>query len=119
MNNNFVYLTIEQGFALISQIEELKKNPYFKSDIADDFANEVKERAIEITVNTLNAKTNLLQKLSKNGDKIKISKSKFEFVTRLTGIDVFDEETMKQHKEKVNAAGDIFEIEQEQTRTKR
>ena len=108
MKNDFVYLTIHQGFALTSEIEELKKNPYFRDALAEDFLKEVSEQAINITVNSLDIRTNLLQKFNKNGNKIKISKSKFEYVTRLTGIDVFNEQFMNKHISELNEVEPIL-----------
>lgn len=110
MDNDFVYLSSHQGFALVDKISELKENPYFRDELAESFIKEVYTRATEITVNSLNTGTNILSKLRKNGNKIKISKSKFEYITRLTGIDVFDEETINQFISKVNKANP--EIEQ-------
>jgi len=101
MEDEFVYLTISQGFTLASQIVELKKNPYFRDDIAESFMGEVYAQAANITVSGLNFKSNLAKKLQKNGDKIKVSRSKFEYVTRLTGLDVFDEEAMAEYRNSV------------------
>lgn len=116
MSDDFVYLTIHQGFALASGIEECKKNPYFKDAIAETFVEEVLKRSTEITVNTLAGGTNILQKIKKNGTKIKISRSKFEYVTRLTGIDVFDEETMNEHMSKLNEVEPIIQNNQSRSR---
>lgn len=101
MKNDVVYLTIHQGFALVAKIKELKDNPYFKDQIAESFIEEVYKKATEITVNSLYFRTNLLQKIKKNGDKIEFSRSKFEYITRLTGINVFDEEFMNKYISKL------------------
>lgn len=102
MKDKQIYITIHQGFVLVSQIEELKKNPYFRDPIAESFTKDVYDQATNITVNSINLSSNILQKLQRNGDKIKIPESKFAYITRLTGIDVFDEEVMAQFPEKVN-----------------
>lgn len=102
MEDKFVYITINQGYALAAGIEKLKENQYFNDGIAEQFIEELNEQAIEITVDSLNIKTNLLQKLKRNGDKVKVSKSKLAYIMRLTGVDIFDEETMRQHMAKVS-----------------
>ncbi len=109
MKGEFIYLTIHQGFALVEQIEELKKNPYFKDPIAENFMKDVYTQSVNITVKGLNHGSNVLQKLQRNGDKIKIPESRFAYITRLTGIDVFDEEVMAQFMDKVNEVGSTIQ----------
>lgn len=46
--------------------------------------------------------SNFIQKIQKRGDKIAVPKSKFEYITRLTGTNAFDEETMNQYMDEVN-----------------
>lgn len=102
MEDKFVYLTISQGFALASQIEELKKNPYFRDSLSESFTQEVYAQAADITVKSMGGVSNVIQKIQKHGDKIAIPKSKFEYITRLTGTNFFDEETMSQYMDEVN-----------------
>ena len=71
MQNDSVYLTIHQAFALMSRIEELKKNPYFKDPISESFMDEVYKKSTEITVNSIFIRTNLIQKLKKMEIKLK------------------------------------------------
>ena len=109
MKNDFVYLTIHQAFVLTSRIKELKKNPYFNDPISESFVKEVYKKSAEITANNLCIGTNLLQRIKKNGDKIEVSKSKFEYITRLTKIDVFDEEFMNKYLSRLNETETILD----------
>lgn len=102
MKDKYIYLTIYQGFALVAKIEELKKNPYFRDLIAERFRQDVYTQSANITVNSLSHVSNILQKLQRNGDKIKIPESRFQYITRLTGTDVFNERVMAQFMDKVN-----------------
>lgn len=116
MKNDFVYLTIHQGFALVAGIEELKKNPYFKDPISESFIQDVFKKSTEITVNSLNYRTNLIQKCKKNGNKIEVSRSKFEYIKRLTGIDVFDEDFINEYMSKLNENKSISDGNKPKTR---
>ena len=82
MEAKFVYLTISQGFALVSQMEELKKNRYFWYPLTESFTQEVYAQAIDITVKSMGDASNFIQKIQKYGDKIAIPKNKFEYITR-------------------------------------
>ena len=116
MDNSFTYITIHQGFALIAGIEDCKRNPHFDDNIAENFVKEVKKQSVKITVNSLNSKTNLLQKLKRNGNKIKILTSELTHVIALTGINVLDEEIMKQHMTKLNEVEPITQNNKQKTR---
>lgn len=111
MGEESVYLTLYQGGALLSRIEELEKNPYFKDPIAEQFRQEFFKQARDITVRSLRPTSNALQKLRKNGNMIEVPKGRFEYITRLTEVDVFDEEFMRQFIDKVNEISPSFQID--------
>ena len=63
MKDYFTYLTREQGFALLYEIEELKQISYFEDGIVESFEQDVYNQMASITLNTLNTIPNILQKL--------------------------------------------------------
>lgn len=105
MKEYFTYLTIEQGYALLFKIEELKEISYFEDGIVENFEQEVYKQSAKITINKLNIRSNLLQKLQKNGEKLKVPTSRFEYVARLTEINVFDKDTVKEYTKKLEGIG--------------
>ena len=94
MKDNFVYLDYNQVMSFMFELNELRKdNPYFNDKIVESFEDYVLIRANEIAITYPQIKL----KIFPNANKYKISKSLFEYLTRLTSIDVFDKETMKKY----------------------
>ena len=94
MEQNFIYLTYYQAMAFMFGIDEIRKNnPYFNDNIAKSYEEYVVERAGEIVTTYPQIKL----KISPNASKYKISKSLFDYLTRLTSIDVYDKETIEKY----------------------
>lgn len=103
MDNNFVYLTYYQAMAFMHKLEDMKKeNSYFKDALADQYSNYVVQRTAEIAM----AYPQIKLKVFPNADKYKISRSLLDYLTSLTGIDVFDPETMEYYKEIITEVGE-------------
>lgn len=94
MKENFIYLTYYQAMAFMFRINEIKKNnPYFNDEIAKSYEEYVVNRAGEIVTTYPQIKL----KIFPNASKYKISKSLFNYLTRLTSIDVYDKATIKKY----------------------
>jgi len=93
LENQYVLLDYYQVMALLIEIQNLKQNPYFKDGICDSFAQDVLDRSSEIAMTKIRF-PKLAEKFFPNIYKYKVFYSKFNYITRLTQIDVFDEETM-------------------------
>ena len=95
MKENFIYLTYYQAMAFMFRINEIRdNNPYFNDGIANSYEEYVIKRAGEIVTTYPQIKL----KLFPNANKYKISKSLFDYLTRLTSIDVNDKEIIKKYE---------------------
>ena len=87
----YVYLTYYQAMSFLLEIEEMKNNnPHFNDNLANTFYDYVLQRTYEIATTTSFVKA----KLFPNSTKYKISKSLFNYLTNITEINVFDEQTL-------------------------
>lgn len=94
MDKNFLYLTYYQVMSFMYRIDEMQKeNPCFNDGIAASFSDYVINRAGEIVMTYPQIKL----KIMPNADKYKVSKSMVTYLTRLTGIDVLDKETVNRY----------------------
>lgn len=101
MKENFIYLTYYQAMAFMYEINKLKENnPYFKDGISSSYEEYVIKRTTEITTTYPQIKLKILP----NADKYKISDSMFGYLTRLTKIDVLDENVIKSYISQIDSA---------------
>ena len=95
MSESFVYLTYYQAMAFMIRIDEMKKNnTHFSDEIIEFYEEYVVKRTGEIV--TTYPQIRLI--VFPNASKYKISKSLFDYLTRITSIDVCDKETIKKYK---------------------
>lgn len=94
MEENFIYLTYYQAMALVMRVDDIiRNNPDFNDERAKSFQKYVFMRTGEIM--TTYPKIKL--KLFPNASKYKISKDLFDYLTRLTSIDVYDKKTIQKY----------------------
>jgi len=94
MNQNYVYLTYYQAMAFMFRIDEIRKNnQYFNDHIAMEYENYVVKRTGEIITTYPQIKL----KAFPNANKYKISKSLFNYLTKLTEIDVYNKEIIDKY----------------------
>ena len=105
MKENDIYLTQHQVYAFMHKIGEIRKNdPSFNNEIARDFEEYVIGRAAKIATTYPQIKLKLIP----NANKFKISKKLFDYLTKLTSVDVYDKETMKKYMEIEKEAQNLF-----------
>ena len=96
MKNNQVYLTYKQVMILLLQFQKMREaNPYFKSELVYKFEEYVVIRTIEIQLMPRYE----LQKYQPFS--YVINSSLYEYLKRLSGIDVFDLKSYLKYKKEV------------------
>ena len=96
MKHNEVYLTYIQAMILVLQFQKMKEeNPYFKSELVSKFEEYVLVRTIEIQM----MPKYKFQKYSPFP--YVINQSLYEYLKRLSGIDVFDLKNYSKYKKEV------------------
>lgn len=94
MDNNFLYLTYYQVMSFMYRLDEMQKeNPDFNDGFAKSFSEYVINRACEIAMTYPQIKF----KIVPGSNKYKVAKSMVEYLTNLTGINVFDKETLNRY----------------------
>lgn len=91
MKKNYIYLTFYQVMAFVLEGEQIQQqNQFFDDEIFSMFANYVCYRTYQ---------TSFIPKNIKNKIPVyKISISLFEYLEKLTSINVFDKKVMKEYK---------------------
>ena len=86
MKNNQVYLTYTQAMILVLRFQKMREeNPYFKNGLVSQFEEYVLIRTMELSM------MSIFEFIKESFPKpYGISKSLYEFLKRLSGIDVFD-----------------------------
>lgn len=93
MNKDFVYLTYYQIMAFEEEIEKMRKeNQYFNDEFVSMFEN--------YTLDIACKKAFIPKIIIPNTDKFKISISLFNYLERLTNINVNDKDFMKEFTKK-------------------
>lgn len=94
MEESLIYLTYYQVMAFLFEIDKIRKsNPCFNDDIAKSYEEYVVKRTAEIMTTYPQIKL----KIFPNASKYVISKKIFDYLTRLTSIDVYDKETIEKY----------------------
>ncbi len=94
MKKDIILLTYYQVIAFMYRIDEMRKeNQFFNDGISQEFEYYVIQRTEEI----VSTYPQLKLKIFYGADKYKISKSMFDYLNRLTGINPLDEETIKKY----------------------
>ena len=90
-----VILTYIQMRIFLMRIDEIRKaNPYFNDPIVLSFETSAINTTAEIALHNLPIKFKIFERPYK----YEISRSLFNYLTNLTGIDVFDKETIKEYQ---------------------
>lgn len=98
MEEDNYYLSYYQIMSLMMKIGEMrKKNEYFKDPLAEEFEMYCVKRVSEIAM-----LPGIVQKISPYNKYI-INKSMIDYLSRLTGINVFDKKFIKEQKPVIKA----------------
>ena len=93
------YLNYNQIQIMLYKLNEIKKDfPYYNDGVVSSFEDYVVDRTNEIAKNNLNA----VSKMFPNINKYVIKNSMFDYITRLIGINVLDENIVNEYTPIVN-----------------
>lgn len=93
MANHDVYLSYYQVMSLMYAIDEFRKNnQYFSDGIAEKFQNYVVDRTFEISMYP-----SIILKIKPSLSKYMLSQSMVEYLIRLTGVNIFDKDTLEKY----------------------
>ena len=97
MKQNLVYLTYTQAMILVLRFKKMREeNPYFKNGLMSQYEEYVLIRTIELS------RMSKLEYIKESFPKpYGISKSLYEFLKRLSGIDVLDLKCYLKYKKEV------------------
>lgn len=92
MQNDTIYhLEYIQMMMFMVRLQEMRRaNPYFKNEIVEKFEMDMKRRTTEIAWMAPAALRSV-----PNADKYPVSSRMIEYLTALTGVDVFDEDMVR------------------------
>lgn len=91
--DNYEYLSYYQVMSLMYAIDKLRKsNQYFSDGISENFEKYVIDRTSEIAMCS-----SLKLKIKPNLSKYVLSKSMVEYLIRLTGVNIFDKDTLEEY----------------------
>lgn len=96
MEKDYIYLTYYQMMAFVEKIEQMKlQNQFFNDEFASMFENQFLNMSYQ---NALIP--NIIKKIIPNAGKFKISISLFNYLERLTNVNVNDKKFMREFTKK-------------------